>query len=76
MDDLSTAKELIAATNKTKTKLNRISYETFNSIQVRNLYLYKIESRIFVTGVRIERQCEALHMICLWIQHEVESDMG
>ena len=40
------------------------------------LYLYKIESLNFDTNVLIERKCEALHMTCLRIQHEVESDMG
>ena len=41
-----------------------------------NLYLYKIESRIFVKGVRIVRQCEALHMIYRRIRHDMESNMG
>ena len=40
------------------------------------LYLYKIESRIFVKGVHIVRECEALHIICLRIQHDMESNMG
>ena len=47
-----------------------------SSLFIRNLYLYKIESQNLERGVLIVRQCEALHMTCLRIQHEVESNMG
>ena len=41
-----------------------------------NLYLYKIESLNLGGGVLIVQKCEALHMICLRIQHGMESNMG
>ena len=40
------------------------------------LYLYKIESLNLEGGVLTVRKCEALHMICLRIQHGMESNMG
>ena len=40
------------------------------------LYLYKIESLNLGGGVLIVQKCEALHMICLRIQHGMESNMG
>ena len=65
---------------------NRISIKVLNFLQSFNLkdreahpcnlYLYKIESRIFVKGVRIVRQCEALHIIYRRIRHDMESNMG
>ena len=41
-----------------------------------NLYLYKIESQNLERGVCIVGQCEALHVICWQIQHDMESNMG
>ena len=38
-----------------------------------HLYLIRIESRNFVTGVCMVRACEALHTICLQIQDGMES---
>jgi len=38
--------------------------------------IYKIESLNLGGGVLIVRKCEALLIICLRIQHEMESNMG
>ena len=55
----------------------KIAFKSLNKVQFSpNLYLYKIESQNFEMGVRIVRECEALHIICLRIQHDMESNMG
>ena len=44
-----------------------------------NPYLYKIESQNFFTGVRtvrIVQECKAKHIICVQIQHGMQSNMG
>ena len=50
-------------------------WETFEVLR-EYLYLYKIESWNFVTDVCIVQQCEALRIIYLRIQDDMESNMG
>ena len=54
--------------------LQRLAHTT--PLPKRNLYLYKIESQNLERGVRIVGHGEALHVICLRIQHDMESNMG